>query len=456
MKKSLLSVFSIMLVAAFVLAACGAPAATATEAPAAATEVPAAPAATEAPAATAAPAGTEAPAATPTEPLYTAPATAAAGQTVITIWHQWSGDYLTAITQVFKDYEASHPNVIIDLSKPSDVSSALKVAVPAGEGPDIIAWANDQIGANALNGNIVALDDQGITKDFLSSTYEPAAVNGVIYQGKIWALPETEEGIALVYNKKLVTDEYLPKDPMNFDDLLAKAKKFYEDKKMPLFCNQGFKGGDAYHIAPVFFTFGVPTYVDDQGKVYLNTPEATKAMEWLVSIEPYMFKDADDNACRTAMKEGKVGAQWGGPWLLADFDKAGLDYGIAPMGKPFVGIKTVMLTKNAVDRGTAAVALDIMKYYTSAEVQGKLDLANKTIPAATAALKSPEVQALPAVVGFGTALNLGIPMANSPFAGAQWGPVGDAVSAVWNGSQKPADVMAAAQTAIEKAVEAMK
>ena len=91
-----------MLVAAFVLAACGAPAATATEAPAAATEVPAAPAATEAPAATAAPAGTEAPAATPTEPLYTAPATAAAGQTVITIWHQWSGDYLTAITQVFK------------------------------------------------------------------------------------------------------------------------------------------------------------------------------------------------------------------------------------------------------------------------------------------------------------------------------------------------------------------
>ncbi|HEY3369421.1 MAG TPA: extracellular solute-binding protein, partial [Prolixibacteraceae bacterium] len=278
----------------------------------------------------------------------------------------------------------------------------------------------------------------------------------VVYQNKIWALPETEEGIALVYNKKLVTEEYLPKDPTNFADLLAKAKKFYEDKKMPLFCNQGFKGGDAYHIAPVFFTFGVPTYVDDQGKVFLNTPEAVKAMDWLVSIEPYMFKDADDNACRTAMKEGKVGAQWGGPWLLADFDKAGLDYGIAPMGKPFVGIKTVMLTKNAVDRGNAAVALDIMKYYTSAEVQKKLALANKTIPAATAALKDPEVQALPALAGFGSALNLGIPMANTPFAGAQWGPVGDAVSAVWNGSQKPTDAMTAAQAAIEKAVEAMK
>ena len=457
MKKSLLTLISILLVAAFVLAACGTPAEVTEEAQA--TVAPAAPAATEAPAATAeAPVATEAPAAdaTATEPLYVAPATAAAGQTVITIWHQWSGDYLAAITQVFKDYQTAHPNIIIDLSKPNDVTAALKVAVPAGEGPDILAWANDQIGSNALIGNIVALDDQGVTLDFLKSTYEPAAVNGVVWQGKIWALPEAEEGIALVYNKKLVTAEYLPKNPTDFADVLAKAKKFFEDKKIPLFCNQGFKGADAYHIAPVFFNFGVPTYVDDQGKVYVNTPEAQKAMEWLLAIKPYMLQDADDNACRAAVKEGKAGAQWGGPWLLADYDKAGIDYGIAPIGKPFVGIKTLMLSKNAVDRGTAAAALDIMKYYTSAEVQKKLALANKTIPAATAALKDPEVQALPAIAGFGAALNLGIPMANTPFANAQWGPVGDAVGAIWNGSQNPADALAAAQAKIEKDVAAMK
>jgi arabinogalactan oligomer/maltooligosaccharide transport system substrate-binding protein len=97
-----------------------------------------------------------------------------------------------------------------------------------------------------------------------------------------------------------------------------------------------------------------------------------------------------------------------------------------------------------------------MKYYTSADVQKKLALINKTIPAQTAAIKDPEVQALPAVAGFGAALNLGVPMANTPFANAQWGPVGDAVSAIWNGSQTPADALAAAQTAIEKAVAAMK
>jgi arabinogalactan oligomer/maltooligosaccharide transport system substrate-binding protein len=114
-----------------------------------------------------------------------------------------------------------------------------------------------------------------------------------------------------------------------------------------------------------------------------------------------------------------------------------------------------MLTANAVDRGHADAAVAVMKYFTSAEVQKKLALANKTIPAATAALQDAEVQALPTVAGFGASLNLGIPMANTPFASAQWGAVGDATAAIWNGSQNPAEAMDAAQKAIEEQVAQM-
>ena len=73
-------------------------------------------------------------------------------------------------------------------------------------------------------------------------------------------------------------------------------------------------------------------------------------------------------------------------------------------------------------------------------------LTNKTIPATTAALKDPEVQKLNTIAGFGVALNVGVPMANTPYADAQWGPVGDASAAVWTGKQAPAEAMAAAQT----------
>jgi arabinogalactan oligomer/maltooligosaccharide transport system substrate-binding protein len=429
MKRTLFVLASLMIVATMLLSACG----TTAEPTAAPTTAPVEP--TTAP--------TEAPVVAPEV-------------TTITIWHQWSGGYLEAITKALQEYSAKHPGIKIDLSKPENVTESLAVAIPAGEGPDIIGWANDQIGTNALNGNIVALDDYGVTTDFMASTYEPAAVAGVVWQGKIWALPESQEAITLVYNKAVASASDFPADPTDFADLLAKAQAFYEAKGIPLFCNQGFPGADAFHVAPLYFGFGIPSYVDDQGNAYLNTPEAIAAGDWLVSVKPYLLGEMSHEICKTALIEGKVAAWWTGPWAIADLEAGGVDYGFVPMGKPFVGIKTLMLTKNAVDRGNVEIALDIMKFYTSYEIQKYVTLANKTVPANTQALQDPAVQALTTIAGFGANANLGIPMANTPYAGAQWGPVGDATGAIWNGSQTPADALAAAQTAIETAIAGMK
>lgn len=396
-------------------------------------------------------------AAEPAAAESTAGDTAIADEPVtITIWHGWAGEYATNIEGVFQEYMDANPNVTIELSKPDNIGEAAKVAIPAGEGPDIFAWVNDSIGDQALSGNIVALNDLGIDQEFLESTYEPAAVNGVIWQGQIWGLPETQEGIALVYNKELVSEEYLPTDPMDFADLLDKATKFKEATGMPLFCNQGFPGGDAYHVAPVYFGFGVPSYVDDEGNVHIDTPEGLAAAEWLTQIKPVLDAEASHEICKSAITEGQVGAWWTGPWAIADLEAANIDYGIIPMGRPFVGIKTLMLTANAADRGHADIALDVMKYFTSAEVQVKLALVNKTIPAATAALQDPEVQSLSTISGFAASLNLGIPSANTPFASAQWGPMGDATAAIWNGAQTPAEAIAGAQATIEDAIAQMK
>jgi arabinogalactan oligomer/maltooligosaccharide transport system substrate-binding protein len=376
--------------------------------------------------------------------------------TTIIIWHQWSGDYLVAIQAAFDQYMADHPLVTIVLEQPTDVQASLAVAIPAGEGPDIIGWANDQIGSNALSGNIVALDDYGINMRYLENNYEPAAVAGVVWQDRIWGLPESQEGIAIVYNKAVASEADFPTDPNDFADLLAKAETFYNANGVPLFCNQGFPGGDAYHVAPLYFGFGVPEYVDDQGNAYLNSPEAVAAGNWLLDIKPYLLSEMSHDLCKTAVIEGTAAAWWTGPWAIADLENAGIDYGFVAMGSPFVGIKTLLLTKNAVDRGTAELAVDIMKYFTGFDAQKAIVLANKTIPANTEVLNDPEVQALTTIAGFGASLNNGIPMANTPYAGAQWGPVGDATGAIWNGSQTPEEALAAAQAAVEEAIAAMK
>lgn len=427
MKRSIFVLVGILMVASLLLTACGG-----TVEPPAMTDEP----------------GT-------TEPVVTDEM--APEPVTITIWHQWGGTYLDSISDVFTEYMMRHPEVTIDLSKPDDVTAALQVAIPAGEGPDILGWANDKIGTQALAGNIVALDDYGIDMAFLESLYEPAAIAGVVYQGMIWALPESQEGLAFVYNKALVDPAVdLPTDPQDFAGLLAKAQAFYEAKGIPLFCNQGFSNSDAYNVAPLFFSYGVPAFVDDQGVAYLNTPEAIAAGQWLVDVKPFLMEEMSYDLCNTALAEGKVGAWWTGPWAIAGIESAGIDYGIAAMGSPFVGIKTLMVTTNAVDRGHAEVALDIIKFFTSYEMQKYMSLANKTIPANTEALNDPEVQALTTVAGFGLALNQGTPMSNSPYADAQWGPVGDAVVAIWNGSQTPEEALAAAQAALEAKIAEMK
>jgi arabinogalactan oligomer/maltooligosaccharide transport system substrate-binding protein len=394
--------------------------------------------------------------ATTVAPVVEPTATTAAPVT-ITIWHQWDGKYLDAIQAVFTAYMAEHPNVTIVLDKPDNVSDALKVAIPAGEGPDIIGWANDSIGKQAVVGNIVDLGTLGVTQDFLTSTYEPAAVNGVVWQGKIWALPESQEGIALVYNKAFAKEADFPTDPTDFADLLAKAKAYAEaNPGKYLVCNQGLGNADAYHEGAIYFGFGMPEYVDDAGVAYLNTPEGIAAGNWINEFHAYAPNETSYDICKAGVTDGTFAAMWTGPWIIADLESAGVDYGILPMGKPFVGIKTLMITKNAADRGSAAIALDIIEYFTNQANETTVALANKTIPANTAALKDAQIQALATVKGFGSALNVGVPMANTPYADAQWGPVGDATNAIWNGSQTPEEALAAAQTAIDTAIAGMK
>ena len=378
-------------------------------------------------------------------------------QVTITIWYQWPKDTLNIIQAALNQYMLDHPSLSIRLVQPENIQDALRVAIPAGKGPDIIDWTNDQIGAQATAGNIISLDALGITQEFLESTYEPAAVKGVIWQGKIWALPESQSGVAIVYNKALVNENDFPADPNDFSDLLTKAKAYNDANQGKfLICNPGLGNPEAYYEAPIYFGFGMPEFVDEAGKVYLNTPEGIAAGNWIKEFKPYAPNSTSEEICTRMFTEGAVAAEWVGPWALAELKDSGIDFGILPMGKPFVGIRTLMIGKNAVDHSTTEIAADIIKYLTSQASEIQLATGSQLIPANTAALNDLQVQALATIKGFGTALRSGVPMANTPYASSQWGPVGDATQSIWIGKQNAEEAMRVAQAAIEEAIAGMK
>ena len=372
----------------------------------------------------------------------------------IIIWHQWDDSYLTEYKAIIQEFNLAHPDMTIGIIKVDDLSSALSIAIPAGVGPDIVAYANDPIGEWASAGYLAPLDPY-ISLGYMNANFEPVAVKAVTWDDQIWGIPDFQEGIALVYNRDLITDTEIP-EPNDFAGLMTKAADFQLDNPGKYYlCNQGLGGDDAYHAAPIYFEYGLKDYggyIDEEGTVYMTTTEAISAAEWIGDFSLNGPPETDHVICRDMMVNGVAAIWWTGPWSIADLKSNGVNYGIAPMGSPFVNVRNYMLTTNAVERGDAQAAIEVMMYFGSPEIQKRLALANKTIPANTTALNDPEVQAIYEIAQFGEAFNLGTPMSNHIYSSCQWAPVSDATMAIWDGSQKPQQAMNIAQGLMEACV----
>ena len=403
---------------------------------------------------------TEVPTATATTPpaqvasVIPTPTATPIPPTLVTIWHAWPRAHEAAYITLVAEFNAAHDDVQIKLVQVESLDAALEIALPAGEGPDVLAGTQEQLGYRVLAGEIAPLD-AAFDMEYLERTFEPAAARAVVWDGRVWGIPETQDGIALLYNRDLLSG--IPDD---FATFLEEARAFRAANPAKYYlCNQGLGQSNAYYAAPIYFGHGMDKYggyVDDQGAVYLNTEESYAAGEWIKDFSEVAPAKTTPELCQAMFTEGQAAIWWSGPRSLRVIQEAGMNYGIAPLGSPFVTVNLFMLTQNAVEHDHAAAAIEVLRYFGSAEVQKRLTLLNETIPANSAALHAPEVQTLELVAGFGAALHQGTPMGNHPYAACQWGPVGDATLAIWNGSQTPSAALDEAQAAIEQCVAEMK
>lgn len=478
-RYSWLAVIALLLV---LVSACGGEAPTATTAPAAATDTPAAAAAatatpaaaaaaTDTPAAAAAATDTPAAAAAATDtPAAAAPAAtntpaptetpavlgSSSAKTTITIWHNWEGEYYKPIAGIFNDYVTAHPDVSINLLHVPDLENKVKNAVPAGAGPDIIAWVDDHIGEDALIGVIDPLDDlkgAGIDKAYLQANYPQVAQDAVTYDGKIYGLPESMEAVTMIYNKKLITEDKLPK---NTTELMEMAKAYNQANPGQYFAVWNPK--DAYFNAWLFYGAGA-FYVDENGNVGLNTPEGIAAGKYIQDAQAILPKDVDYGVADSLFKDGKAPIILNGPWYIADLQKAGIDFGLAKLpaidfgkkgpAKQFVGVKVVMLAHGSKNPDIAA---DVMKYYTSKDAQMKL--AEGVVPAQNDAAAARAND--PIVAGFNAQAKDGVPLPNTPFMTQLWDPVAKGLTTLFTTNKDPKDVMAEVQKTAEDNIAKMK
>ncbi len=377
-------------------------------------------------------------------------------KTTITIWHGWGGDYLTAKQAVFAEYVKEHPDVAIKLLNVSDIGPKVQNAVPAGVGPDIVAWVDDNIGQNALTGVIDPLDGQGgIDQNYLKQNFGDVATSAVTYDGKIYGLPETLEAITFFYNKDLITEDKLPKTTTELKQMMTDYTKANPGKYFAVW-----NPTDAYFNAPWFYGAGAQ-YVDDQGVAHLDTPQALAAAQWIRGLQGLMPTDIDTNVADALFNDGKAAIELTGPWRVADLQKANMNFGLGKLpavdfgdggpAKPFVGVKVLMLAHGSKNPD---VAVDIMKFYTSKEQQEAMVKKTGEVPANSAAAS--DLSSDPIVSAFNAQAQDGVPLPNTPFMGALWDPAAKAWTALWTGSDDPQSIMTASQQAATSALAKMK
>ena len=341
MTKKYLPLISILLIAAFALAACQ-PAATATPEPV-----------VEPTAASAEP--TAAPAEPTAEPV--------AEPVEVTFWHAYgtgSAEEI-ALTKLLEQAAVDLPNVKINvLQVPfNDVYNKYRTEVAAGSGPDMFIAPNDSLGDDARAELIADITDLLAGK---LDGVNQLGIDGMTVDGKIYGVPESMKAVAFWYNTDL-----LPTPPATTDELL----KLMQDGT-PISISYG-----CYHDFGFFGAFGGKIFDDNWKVVADQGTGVVDAMNYLKSL--YDISKANgwpknDSEGLAPFIEGKMAAITNGNWAMGDYRNAlgdklavtALPAGPAGPATPFLGVDGFYINPNS---QVQEAAIEVALYLTNAASQ---------------------------------------------------------------------------------------
>jgi arabinogalactan oligomer/maltooligosaccharide transport system substrate-binding protein len=375
----------------------------------------------------------------------------------LTVWHDWSGAYLTAKQQIVQAYQAQHPNVHITLVNQSDDTKTIN-AVKGGSGPDIVQDPVDHVGTLAAGGVIVPIDQYESASD-LANTYTKTAAQSVQYNSHVYGIPEVTEILTIMYNKKLITADQLPKTT---DDMFTFEKTYAQQ-------HAGSYGivwdvNNVYDDAGFFYGYG-SVLMDASGNSTISSSAGVAADTYIAQYNKVLPKDINGQTATALFNEGKAAAIIDGPWAYTGYGQAigsdNLGFATLPAVsststpvEPFVGGKAFMLTKNAKN---PALAIDFMKFFTNASNQATMCASTGEIPSNLAAGQDPKITNNAAISAFVQQVKAGgVPFPNTPYMGQVWTPLQKALTAVWNGSEAPQAALGQAQTTINQGVQQIK
>ncbi len=380
---------------------------------------------------------------------------------VWTVYKDQSSAY-QALAEDIKIFEEETGTTVELVSVPdqTDMNQKMQLSAPAGMGPDLIAtMPHDIIGKWAHQGLLMNLDEyESDLEPFFQSTLQ-----AVTYQGHTYGFPLSVESVALVYNKDLV-----PEAPETFDDVVRIIKEMQENDMYGLV----FPAAEPYHMYGIISGFG--GYIFDWKNneydienIGMNNEGAFVAINYLKSFFDYgyfpeamMDRSTQHGFSTGTFEEGQAALQINGPWVTANLENLGINYGVSvipqlPGGsypKPFLGVQFVGInnfTKNKEE------AVELAKYLTNMENMKDFALKTQLTPTREDVLNSEEIQSNEMISAWAEQASLGSPMPNIPEMSNVWSAWSDALQIIYSDKEPTRDVLDELELMIKEKIEMM-
>ncbi|HFJ9428611.1 extracellular solute-binding protein [Bacillus cereus] len=333
----------------------------------------------------------------------------------------------------------------------------LRLDGPAGTGPDVVTLPHDHIG-NAVTEGLLS---EVKVDDTVKSKFTDLSIEAQTYNGKIYGLPKAIETPIFIYNKKM-----MQKAPETMDELFNFSKDFTKNGKY------GFLAlGDNFYFANAFmagmggYVFGEKDGKPNANDIGLNNSGAVQGAEYIQKwykeklFPKGIIGESGGSAADGLFNEGKAASIMNGPWAFQAMEKAGIDYGVAPMpklpnGQPmktFVGVKGWHVTSFSKQNDLATKFTEWVTNEENAKIRFEK---TKEIPPVKSVMEDPIIKENEAAKAVATQSENGIPMPNIPEMQEVWKPAGDALQLVVSDKEAPKSALDSAVKQIKGNIEA--
>jgi multiple sugar transport system substrate-binding protein len=222
----------------------------------------------------------------------------------------------------------------------------LSAALAAGDPPDLVTMHESVISDYSQRKLIIPLDEALHEAGIDPAGFTPAAREGVIRGGRVYALPFDNWAplwhlnLNLFRQAGLVGSDGLPRLPHSPQELLEQARQFKQATGKPYLIQS--MVNDPYAYARNLFTFLMQQKSDffaDPRHIKLQTPQARRVLQLFKDIysEGLTTRDQDYTAATSGFLNGQGGVYLVGTWMIGTYEDASRQ-----PGSPLAGGYTVV------------------------------------------------------------------------------------------------------------------